>query len=177
MRNSSNCQGLDALFNHLFRKYFRTFCGFARNLLKGRSEPEDVVMTCFAKLWERENLIENEIALKTYMYVTIRNLCYDLLRKKGLKRISSDSVQTEVIDEDANFIQAIIETEVLRQILTASEELPPQIKKVFHLYFVEGLTEHDISKKLKTSYHTVRNQRQRSVIILKEKISLQKKTA
>ncbi|MGN6293949.1 MAG: RNA polymerase sigma factor [Chitinophagaceae bacterium] len=167
--------GEEVAYDHLFREYFPALCYFARRFLKQRYDPEDLVMDCFAKLWEKRVSLQHPETVKTFLYTTVRNACIDLLRKKNIPVIPVASHEESLHDEEANFISFLIEAEVFREIFSAAEHLPQQIKKVFQLYFVEGKNEREISEELKTSYHTVRNQRQRAVALLKEKLQIPKK--
>lgn len=163
-------------YDHLFRKYFPALCYFAKKYLKGKHDPEDLVMDCFAKLWEKRIQLTNIETAKTFLYTTVRNACIDLLRKKNLPTISIDPHLEEIFpDIEANFTTYIIETEVMREIIAAAETLPTQIRKVFDLYFIEGKNEREISEELHTSYHTVRNQRQRAIALLKGKLQVIRK--
>jgi RNA polymerase sigma factor (sigma-70 family) len=115
-------------------------------------------------------------AIKNFLYTAVRYACIDLLRKKSILTIPVEAQLEEYLpDTEADFITHLVEAEVMREIYSAAEHLPQQIKKVFQLYFVEGKSEREISDELKTSYNTVRKQRQRAVVLLKEKLQTPKK--
>lgn len=165
----------EATYDHLFREYFPALCYFARRLLKQAHDPKDLVMDCFTKLWEKKVSLQRSETVKTFLYTTVRNACIDLLRKKNIPTVPVESHEEILPDAEADFFTFLVEAEVFREIFTAAEHLPQQIKKVFQLYFVEGKNEWEISEELKTSYNTVRNQRQRAVALLKEKLHVPKK--
>lgn len=167
--------GEEAAYDHLFREYFPALCYFARRFLKQMHDPEDLVMDCFAKLWEKRVSLQPAETVKTFLYTTVRNACIDLLRKKNISLIPVETQEGYLSDGEADFVTFLVEAEVFREIFSAAEHLPRQIKKVFQLYFVEGKTEREISDELNTSYHTVRNQRQRAIALLKEKLQIPKK--
>lgn len=175
MRRHEDIQdGGAALYDRIFRTYFLALCYFARKLLNGRADPEDIVMNCFTKLWEKRVMARKPEAVRSFLYKVVRYACYDVLRKKELDTSSITKSEESLSNPDDDFIGALIEAEVLRHIFAKAKDLPQQIKKVFQLYFVEGKNEWEISEELKTSYHTVRNQRQRAVALLKEKLQVQK---
>jgi RNA polymerase sigma-70 factor (ECF subfamily) len=167
--------GEETTYDHLFREYFPALCYFARRFLKQGHDPEDLVMDCFTKLWEKKVSLQPPETVKTFLYTTVRNACIDLLRKKNIPFFPVGSQEDTLTDTEADFITLLVEAEVIREIFSAAEHLPQQIRKVFQLYFVEGKNEREISEELKTSYHTVRNQRQRAVALLKEKLHVPKK--
>lgn len=168
--------GKRAAYDRLFRDYFPALCYFARRILKGKQDAEDLVMDCFAKLWEKQKLIEDSETTKTFLYTTVRNACIDRLRKKTVRVVSIETNIQEIYpDIKADFIDHLIEAEVMREIIAAAETLPSQIRKVFDLYFIEGKNEREISEELHTSYNTVRNQRQRAVALLKGKLQVIRK--
>jgi len=163
-------------YDHLFREYFPALCYFAKKYLKDKHDPEDLVMECFAKLWEKRIQLTNIETTKSFLYTTVRNACIDRLRKKVAPLVSIESNFQEIyLDIKADFIDHLIEAEVMREIIAAAETLPSQIRKVFDLYFIEGKNEREISEELHTSYNTVRNQRQRAVALLKGKLQVIRK--
>lgn len=60
----------------LFRLHYRPLCLFALHLINNVSSAEDIVMDCYLKLWAKwkEEEIKNP---KNYLYIAVRNACYD----------------------------------------------------------------------------------------------------
>lgn len=168
--------GEEAAFDQIFREYFPALCYYARRFLKHAHDPEDLVMDCFTKLWEKHVSLRNPEAIKNFLYTAVRYSCIDLVRKKSIPTIPVEVHLEEILpDTEADFTAHLVEAEVMREIFSAAEYLPQQMKKVFQLYFIEGKNDREISDELKTSYNTVRNQRQRAVVFLKEKLQIRKK--
>lgn len=72
-------------FESTFKKYYRPLCLYAMHYLKGDiDDAEDVVQDCFVKLWQKhsDNTSCN-IPSKSYLYISVRNACIDLLRKQN----------------------------------------------------------------------------------------------
>lgn len=64
-----------------FRRYYRPLCLYAMHYLYDMDLVEDIVQDCFTELWERST-IEKEISnVKAYLYIMVRNHCYDILKK------------------------------------------------------------------------------------------------
>ena len=60
----------------LFRQHYRPLCLFALHLINNVASAEDIVMDCYLKLWAKwkEEEIKNP---KSYLYIAVRNACYD----------------------------------------------------------------------------------------------------
>lgn len=157
-------------FECAFREYFPALCYFARRFLNHEYDPEDLVMDCFTKLWEKQINFRSSESIKSFLYTTVRNACIDLTRKKKISVISIEAKMDNQLHMETEFIDSLIEAEVISELHAAAEFLPKQIKRVFKLFFIEGKNEREISKELNTSYNTVRNQRHRAVVLLKGKL-------
>jgi RNA polymerase sigma-70 factor (ECF subfamily) len=51
-------------------------------MLGGKSNAEDAIQEIMLKLWEKRKKIENHPNIKGYVFLTARNYCIDVLRKK-----------------------------------------------------------------------------------------------
>ena len=58
-----------------FESYFSLFLQFALKYIPDEETCKDIVQEAFIKYWRQENNFNDEIALKTYLYKSIRNGC------------------------------------------------------------------------------------------------------
>jgi RNA polymerase sigma factor (sigma-70 family) len=160
-------------FDALFRRYFPGLCYFAQRILPADHDAADLVMDCFARIWEKRAAIDNPEKLGPFLYTSVRNACFDLLRKKRLSVVRLDDAgPDDPTDDSPGALQSLIQAETLRLLYEQAEQLPPQLKIVFKRYFIDGESEQTISEALGKSYHTVRGQRLRAVEILREKAGI-----
>ena len=163
----------EAAFDAVFRRYFAALCYFARPLLPADHDAADLVMDCFAKIWEKRAGIDNPEKLGPFLYTAVRNACFDVLRKRRLHVVKLDDTDLQDPADDApGILQSLIQAETLRLLYEEADHLPPQLKIVFKRYFIDGESEQAISQALGKSYHTVRGQRLRAIEILREKAGI-----
>jgi RNA polymerase sigma-70 factor (family 1) len=145
-------------------------CVYATRYTKDRDEARDIVQDCFVKLWERRSTV-TEPTLKNYLYTMVRNECLYRIRTALSTKNKNENFAYLQSESLANIdSEAIISSEMTANLYTAIETLPPKIKQVFKLHYVEGKKFTEIAALLHSSYDTVRQQRARGVQILKEKL-------
>lgn len=136
---------------------------FARKLLSGEAHAQDIVQDIFIKVLESQTEFSNEIAFKSYLYISTRNACIDYLRRKNkilgdvslLGNVEAEA--TEVMKEEAFYL--------LEQAITT---LPAQSRRIFELT-LQGLSIHDIAAELHISENTVKTLKQRAYKALRNR--------
>ena len=53
-------------------------------LLGDKTKAEDAIQEIMIKLWEKRNQLENHPNIKGFVFLTARNYCLDILRKKRI---------------------------------------------------------------------------------------------
>ena len=154
-------------FETLFRYNFRPLCLYALHYLGDADSSEDVVQDCFMKLWERLEQGIDVSNTRAYLYMTVRNRCLDLLRRKGVPTESLKPYDTYgIIDDDD--AQERSQTEA--RLWTAIDSLPEKCREVFIMSKRDGLKYEEIAEELGLSVNTVRNQISKALKVLKEGI-------
>ena len=74
------CGNLSA-FEALFRQYYPSMCVIAGKLVANREVAEDIVQDVFIRLWEKKAEYDKIPDFRTFLYVAVRNLCYNYLYK------------------------------------------------------------------------------------------------
>jgi RNA polymerase sigma-70 factor (family 1) len=159
-------------FNFFFREYYAALTYYSFSITKDRSVAEEIAGEALLKLWERHAKFDNASAIKSFLYTTTHNTSLNWLRqqKKNTQRLKE---MKYLFDEsESNKFQKIVETETYREIFAAIDKLPPQCRKIFQMLFFEGKDYKHISKELNLSINTVRNQKARALLILRQYISL-----
>lgn len=73
-------QGNQQAFEKFFKMFYAPLCGFALGFLGDRDEAEELVQDTFVKLWEKRDEISIETSLKSYLYSSVRNACFNYLK-------------------------------------------------------------------------------------------------
>lgn len=165
-------RGEERGYDHFFRLYFKALHFFAFKILSNETDAEDIVQECFARLWARRDLVKNADHIRSFLYTNVRNACISQLRKRKIKVVSGDFDEEQLLDsvlQDSE--DHMIESEMLRLISEAASQLPARMKEIFFLYYINGKTDEQISQLLHISAFTVRNQRRRSIAIIRGKLN------
>jgi len=124
----------------------------AESILCSRHAADDVVQDAFLKAIHAAKITKIKKPV-SYLHRIIRNLAIDRLRKETLERRNfTDEEEGLYISEPTQNPETIvIDSEQLRFITTALEQLPPRNQKALMLYSIDGLTQREIAKMLKVS--------------------------
>ena len=123
------CGNLSA-FPAFFRQYSPSMCVIAGKLVANREVAEDIVQDVFIRLWEKKAEYDKIPDFRTFLYVAVRNLCYNYLRDK---KKTIDFSQIELSDKQLSFQEQLIQEETYRLISNAIAELPVQSGKIMQI--------------------------------------------
>lgn len=161
-------EALPAL-NLLWKKNYKALVFYANQLVRNDLLSEDIVSETFTKLWQLRQNFDNVPSIRSFLYVSVRNACYDHLRSQEIHaRIHKDILYTsdyvaEMNRDDYDMMYA----EYIQQLYEQVRELPGQCRKIFNLYFFDRLSTREIAMEMNLSEQTVRNQKTKAVAILK----------
>lgn len=155
----------------LFKRHYKSLCHFAWEMTADMSLAEDVVSDAFLAYFNnKENVSGNEVAIKNFLYSTVRFSCYNLSRqKKIINRYWEKNEYLDYYDSDIEI--NIIRAEVMSEILAIVETLPNACQKVFRKGYLEGLSNLEIAKELGISINTVKTQKQRGMGVITQKLN------
>ena len=136
-------------FRKIFDVYYLQLLYFGQKLVGNKEEAEEITDDAFVKLYERIDNFSLEVNVKAFLYITVRNACFNKLRqnkthnvnKKGLAYLSQE-------DFERSAEQLLIEAEVWHYVIIGIEKLPPTCKAIFKLKYVERMSIDEIATKL-----------------------------
>ncbi len=124
----------------------------------------------FIRLWEKHPDFDNHKNTKAVLYISVKNASLSYIKKRRNNRINQEALSYLLKKESEDFIlNEITRAEVLREIYTEMQKLPPECKKVMNLYFQKGLDHKSIADQLGVTVSTVKNQKARGIMLLKKK--------
>lgn len=154
-------------FEQLFKAYYPRLCHFSFQIVRDRVNSEDVVQEAFIKYWnQREEIASHDIAVKNFLYSTVRNASLNLIRHDKVVCHYLEQQDPAPIEE-FNIIHSIIRSEVLAEIHMALETLPESCKRISRMGYLEGMKNNEIARKLGISVNTVKTQKQRGLQLLR----------
>lgn len=107
-------------FEALFRKYYPSMCAVAMKFVRDKVVAEDLVQEAFIRLWTKRGEYEAIPNLKTFLYVAVKNLCFNYLRDKK-ETIDYEAAGLENLED--HFKNYLIEEETYRMITEAGSAI------------------------------------------------------
>lgn len=159
-----------AAFDQIFEQFYRPLCFFASRIIHDPADSQDIVQDVFVRFWQKENLPDTMNAIRAYLYVSVKNSCFNYLEKNSVKlKHQQTLVNTDI--EEATILNNIIQAEVLRQVFAAVDTLPEQCRKIIRMTFEDGKKAKEIACELGITISTVNNQKMRGLSLLKTRLS------
>lgn len=155
--------GDTAEFEALFRKYYPSMCVVAWRFVKDRTVAEDLAQDVFIRLWTKKENYTTIPNLKTFLYVAVKNLCFNYLRDK---KETVDYTHSDILNVEDHFCNYLIEEETYRMISQAVNQLPAQSAKIIRLA-LEGKQNKEISELLGISVNTVKTLKYNAISTLR----------
>lgn len=163
LRHYIKIDGKEFAFKEIFKDFFVSQVYFATKITGSEEDAKDIVQEVFLKVWNTSPEFPNEIAFKSFLYISTRNACIDHLRKK--RSILTDMDQAAHLEEEAN--EAMRE-EAFRLLDKAIETLPAQTRNILKLT-LSGNSIVEIANTLKITVNTVKTLKQRAYKTLRDK--------
>lgn len=157
--------GDESVFREIFEKYHTRLCYFAITILPDTETPEDVVQDAFVKLWQKRMNFHDELSIKAFLYITVKNHCLNIYKHDKVVRKYSDLLHVET--EEDSIMSHIVESEVLENVYQALQKLPAGCRNVLQLSYFQGLKNKDIASHLDVSINTVKTQKKRALNLLR----------
>ena len=164
--------GEEKAFDFFFRTYYPALCVFANSYIRSEEEARDLVQECFVKLWENHAMMQKEDHIQSFLYTVVRNRCIDRIRRKKVESARRSGYEYLAEHWSGEELNEVARTETLRRIVEAAEMLPQKIKRVFKMHYMEGKNYHQIAEELQVSPKTVRNQKLRALVLLRNRLVL-----
>lgn len=165
-------EGDDAAFREIYLRYDKLLLIYAYKKMRNREEAKDLVQDVFTWLWNNRHDFILTTTLSGYLYKSVLNRIFDVIKHKGIIRKYVDSGQhyIEVSQEDTDFL--IREKDIASLIEKEIEAMPPRMREIYNLKKKYFLSTKDIAAELSLSEHTVSTQMKRALKHLKVKLGI-----
>jgi RNA polymerase sigma-70 factor (ECF subfamily) len=160
-------RGDTAAVQYIYQSFYRPLCYFAEKLVGDKSEAEDIAIDSIIKLLEKKDHFDTIENIEAFLYISVRNACFDFLRATQRHDISHKEIfyLTPEGEDQAN--NELILASILREIYVQVEALPPQCREVFKLIFFKRQSSAEVANFLGISVQTVLNQKSRAIRLLR----------
>jgi len=160
--------GDNVAFKKIYDRYFDALYLFGFKYISCQDIIEDIIQEVFIKTWEKRSYFFHELALKAFLYKSVKNSCLNQIHHQTVKKKFESRQDQNSYDENI-FFRNIIEEEVNRHISEAVKELP-ESARIIYLLSLNGVKNKEIAEDLKISINTVKTQKLRASRFLREKL-------
>ena len=132
-------------YSILFDKYFERLFTFAVRVVFREDVANDIVQEIFISLYEKSEILNYDLSLKSYLFNSVRNRCFNYLRDRKVEdRRMNLYAEACLWSDNVDWIE---EEEVLRKIQEVMLELPEKCREVCRRRFFEGKKFEEIDRK------------------------------
>jgi RNA polymerase sigma-70 factor (ECF subfamily) len=168
-------QGEQKGFSAVFDAWYNEIRYFTHKLISNREEAEDITIDTFSKLFKIHNHFSNEAGIRAFLYVTARNNSFNYLRDRRriytteFSTVLEDILATDIPDELSQ--HAILETQLIKDIYAAIQQLPLRSRQILEMFYFEGKDAGVIAEQLSITRDTVRSQKRYALELLRTRFS------
>jgi len=153
-------------FELLFNQLYPSMCVVAREYVKDDGIAEDIAQEAFIKLWNTRDRYENITSVKSFLYVMVKNMSLNYLKRDKLGNKFTESLNKE---DYYYFNNHIVEEETYRILQQAIDDLPHRSAIVMNLS-LQGMQNQEIAERLGVSVNTVKTLKYNSMKTLRIKL-------
>ncbi len=158
-------------FKQFFYNWHRPLCFFASRIIKDSDVAEDLVQDVFVAFWKQDlNAFQNEKAMKTYLYNSLKNSCLNYLRNLEIQNRNNKKAMPSSEEDPDSFLLKQMESEVISELFQAIDELPERCREIFCMAYLHEKEEKQIAMQLNISVNTVKTQKLRAKSYLRERL-------
>jgi RNA polymerase sigma-70 factor (ECF subfamily) len=143
----------DAVFESMLRAHEQMVLRVAYRMLGSRDDAEDAAQEVFLRLHRHLERIDVEGAVRSWLYKTAMNVCYDHIRR----RRPSDPIEFDVAQPPSQ-LSGVLGKERRQLLACALLRLPERERAAVVLREIEGLETREVAEVLGVNEVTVRTQ-------------------
>lgn len=149
-------QGDRTAFNTIYTQFRRPIITFCKAMVPVE-DAEEITADVFVRLWKSRDQWEHIINVRSFLYISARNACFNFLKSEKTKP-RKQKLAEEVLEREQEFIlEAEIESELITLIKVELESLPDTCRTVFKMSYFDSYANDEIAAQLNIGYQTVRN--------------------
>jgi RNA polymerase sigma-70 factor (family 1) len=146
-------------YKELFFLFYKPLTQFAFSFVKSREMAEEIVSDVFINIWKGRKHLEEIDNLKTYLYISTKNISLKYLLKQHKQvAIAIDALTIELESKDIHPEQMMVTADMMNKITQAVNHLPPRCKLVYKFIKEDGLRYKEVAAILNISVKTIDNQ-------------------
>ena len=153
-------------FKELHEELYQRMFYYVYKVLRDKEQAEDIIQDTFVLFWGNRSNFDNLLAVKTYLYMVVKNKVLALVRDAANRKRILESIEWEKSTTEDNIL---ISAEICGQVQQAIRELPTQTRRVIELSMQE-MTVEKIAEEMQISPNTVKTLKKAGYQALREKL-------
>lgn len=135
-------------YKALYEFYWDQVYGMALHLTKSPEQSKDLAQDIFFKLWVHRERLSGVNELRNYLFIISRNAVWDYLRTQVFRESNREFLEQYMAYAQQSPQDIVEQKELDGAALAAIDQLPPQLRQVFRLSRVEGLSHEEIARRM-----------------------------
>ncbi|RYE12852.1 MAG: RNA polymerase sigma-70 factor [Sphingobacteriales bacterium] len=160
----------EAVFEQVFKTYFRSLHAYACTILKDEATAEEMVQNVFYKMWEKKEQISVQQSVQAYLYKAVYHECLNYLKHTKVRAVHKSYTLHHSSEAEHTGDRATMR-ELEGRLDEALKKLPEQCRAIFQLSRFEELKYKEIAERLGISIKTVENQMGKALRIMRQELS------
>jgi RNA polymerase sigma-70 factor (ECF subfamily) len=153
---SEKNRDLSKEFESFFIKNYPKVKSFARHLLMGEQDAEDIAQEVFLKIAGRPAIWQDPERSGKYLFAMTKNHIFNVIKHRNIERKYEKTVVVEnPIAEEFGIVDNLYAKELELLIQYCIEQMPPQRKDIIRMSRFKGMSNAEISESLNLSVRTV----------------------
>ncbi|HEX3799567.1 MAG TPA: sigma-70 family RNA polymerase sigma factor [Verrucomicrobiae bacterium] len=163
-----------AAFGEFYDLYSSLLFSVAVKILRDQKEAEDVLQDVFVQIWEKARSFDSRLGKPSSWAVTfVRNKSIDRIRASQRRSRLVEDATAEIAPLQADAPTAndtVCGKEKAEVIRSAVINLPTEQRQAIEMAFFSGLTQNEISERLREPLGTIKARIRRGMLKLREKL-------
>ena len=162
-------EGDKRVFDRSFDLHYLPLCEFISRYIKDKSVIEDLVIECFARIWENRQTLNIKTSFQNYLVTIVKNSAISYLRKNQFLFSDFENVSNSIMEDETDPLEDV---ELLNKLHDAINRLPEQRRNILKMSVFEEKSNAKIAEELNITINTVKTQISRSYRFLRAELGV-----
>lgn len=158
-------------FAEIYDRYSMMIYYKVNQMLRDENAAKDLVQDLFTSIWEKSDLIRDNVGISSYLYVASRNRVLNYIQRGKTKSDYLAEIGKYSLQVSDETLEKLDEKDLMLLITSEIAKLPAKMREVFELSRLEDLSHREIAERLNLSESTVKKQVQNALKILKVRLT------
>ena len=161
-------EGNEEAYNQMFVRFYAPLCEYASQFVSD-TDAEEIVQEMMIYIWENRKHLFVEKSFKSYLFVSIKNRCFNAIRDRRSRERIQHFVYEKLMDrmDDPDYY---LLNELAINIEKSIEALPEGYRETFRMSRFGEMPNAQIAKHFNVSVKTVEYRITQSLKILRDKL-------